>query len=98
MTSTRTLQAYKGGYGEKVEGVNVYIYGVQDNNPIDETNNSYIVYEFDKFLTGDIGFHHTMYCGNDVVEGQATITPEPGTMLLLGFGLAGLAACGRRKK
>ena len=89
-TTTRTNQAYAGGYGEKVQGVSVYVYGVQDNNPMDETNNSYMMFEFDKFLTGNIGLHYTMYCGNDVIEGDYTMVPEPGTMLLLGFALAGL--------
>ena len=30
-----------------------------------------------------LGFHWTMQCGNDVIEGAAPV-PEPATMLLLG--------------
>ncbi|MFA5905752.1 MAG: PEP-CTERM sorting domain-containing protein [Desulfobacula sp.] len=42
--------------------------------------------------------HYTMGCGNDNIMGQGTIpNPEPATMLLLGFGLIGLAGLTRRK-
>ena len=42
------------------------------------------------------GFHWTMSCGNDVIEGGVH-TPEPGTLFLFGFGLLGLiATAGRR--
>ena len=49
----------------------------------------------------NFGFHWTMYCGNDVIEGlgQATAVPEPGPvgLFLLGLGVIGLGAVRQRK-
>jgi hypothetical protein len=36
------------------------------------------------------GFHWTMNCGNDVIEGQGKAVPEPVSLLLLGFIVPGL--------
>ena len=48
-----------------------------------------------------LGFHWTMYCGNDVIEGlgRATAVPEPAPVgfFLLGLGLIGLGAMRQRK-
>lgn len=41
--------------------------------------------------------HFTMECGNDLLVGNSTTVPEPGTLLLLGVGLAGLAWRARRR-
>jgi hypothetical protein len=48
----------------------------------------------------DLGFHWAMTCANDVIEGgiyKAAAVPEPGTMLLLGMGIAGLGAAGKKR-
>ncbi len=80
----RWYQAYKGGYGDFVESAQVTF-------DTSSGNNSSITFTFDTALLhlgNNPGFHWTMYCGNDVVEGQGTSVPEPGTLLLLGLGLA----------
>ncbi len=42
--------------------------------------------------------HFTMGCGNDNIMGQGTTpNPEPATMVLLGFGLIGIAGLYRKK-
>lgn len=50
---------------------------------------------------GHFGFHWTMYCGNDVIEGLARAKsvpePQPFALFLLGLGLIGLARRGRRQ-
>lgn len=49
----------------------------------------------------NFGFHWTMYCGNDVIEGlgQATAVPEPAPvgLFLLGIGVIGLGVMRQRK-
>jgi hypothetical protein len=51
---------------------------------------------FDSFT--DLGFHWTMSCGNDVIEGRVNIgaVPEPGLITLLGLGVLGLLAVRKR--
>jgi hypothetical protein len=88
----RWYQAYKGGYGGFVENATVTF----DTHSGD---NSSITFTFDTALLhlgNNPGFHWTMDCGNDVIEGQGTPVPEPATMLLLGFGLAGLCLHSKR--
>jgi hypothetical protein len=52
------------------------------------------------YLTGsDFGFRWDMSCANDVIEGGASApVPEPGTMVLFGLGMAGLAIYGKRRQ
>ena len=50
------------------------------------------------FSGESIGFHWTMQCGNDVIEGAAAPVPEPSTMLLLGSGLVGLWGVRKRRR
>jgi len=49
----------------------------------------------------NLGFHWTMYCGNDVIEGlgHAAVVPEPKPFgfFLLGIGLIGLGVMRQRK-
>jgi hypothetical protein len=50
----------------------------------------------------EFGFHWAMTCANDVIEGGVTgpvaPVPEPATLVLLGFGLIGIAGLGRRMR
>jgi hypothetical protein len=45
---------------------------------------------------GELGFHWTMTCGNDVIEGGAAV-PEPSSMLLLGGALLGGVFCRKKR-
>jgi len=51
------------------------------------------------FRPVDFDLHYTMECGNDNILGRGTIpNPEPGTFLLLGFGLMGFGAFLRKQQ
>lgn len=100
----RTQDFYKGNPASYVAGGanDVLVYTgtfsfseTEDNGFQGDTH--YTVSGFD--LTRIPGFdgtflaHFTQECGNDVIVGQV---PEPATMLLLGVGLLGIGAIGRK--
>jgi hypothetical protein len=75
--------------------------GFQGTWQINDTSDwlTFYVPWIDAFNDVDVfGFHWTMTCANDVIEGAAAApVPEPATMLLLGTGLIGLAGASRKK-
>jgi hypothetical protein len=89
-TPTPYAQAWSGGYGNLVTDAQV-ILGYNQNNV---GFMSFVIDDDSSMNLRGPGFHWTMHCGNDVVEGKV---PEPSTMLLLGAGLTGLAFFRRRK-
>lgn len=65
------------------------------NDPYDVLTLTFAVSPDFFSLFTNFGFHWTMTCGNDVIEGGAEV-PEPATVALMGLGLMGLLP--RRKK
>ena len=47
--------------------------------------------------SSNLFFHTTLGCGNDLMEYDFSVIPEPATMILLGLGLFGVGVFARRK-
>ena len=88
----RQGQAWMGGYGELVPGT--------VTGSIDSTGITYVLDFTNLGLGNEFGLHWTMKCGNDIIEGLDPLAPvpEPGTIVLLGAGLVGLAGILHRRK
>jgi hypothetical protein len=90
--------AYAGGSVRTMgQGNFVYTAGLTDAATGFTGVNHFQVSGFDlsPILGADLSFiaHFTQECGNDVIMGQV---PEPGTLILLGMGLLGISAIGRK--
>jgi hypothetical protein len=87
----RSNQAWQGGATGSSLGTAGYAFS-------DFASGNTLTFTFDASnlnITDAVGFHWTMQCGNDVLEGQVTSqappeVPEPSTLLLLGLGLTGI--------
>jgi len=85
----RNTQAWRGGADDYIGAAT---YAVSSAGLIFTFNTG------NEYFADDVGFHWTMQCGNDVIEGKAHVSvPESGTMILLGTGLVGLAGYGRKR-
>ena len=85
-----------GSVQNKGEGSFVYTTGLTDAMTGFTGGLHFQVSGFDLSPLGkDVSFiaHFTQECGNDVIMGQV---PEPGTLILLGMGLLGISAMGRK--
>ena len=93
---------YSGGGTQVTTGGFAYATGLASYDAQTGGTHNVVSLDLGGFLDPGTDFtaHFTMGCGNDNLMGRGTTAsvPEPGTLMLLGAGLVGLAGIRRRKR